>query len=108
MTTSTLLSASPEAITLQRTPIITFGYVIQVFFSLLIVLALIYLIAKYVLPRFKLSSTGKLIKVRDRVYLEPQVSAYLLQVGKNTWLVVASNKQVTRIDKIDEESLPAE
>ncbi len=62
MTASTLLSASPEALAFQRTPIITFGYVLQVFFSLLIVLAFIYFIAKYLLPRFKLTSTSKMIK----------------------------------------------
>ncbi|MFH1577218.1 MAG: flagellar biosynthetic protein FliO [Candidatus Margulisiibacteriota bacterium] len=96
-----------EALALQRTPIITFGYIMQVFFSLIIVMALLYLVAKYILPRMKLSATGKLIKIVDRVYLEPQVSAYILQVGKDAWLVVASNKQVTRIDKIEAESLPA-
>ncbi|MFC1571477.1 flagellar biosynthetic protein FliO [Candidatus Margulisiibacteriota bacterium] len=97
---------TPEALALQRTPIITFGYVMQVFFSLLVVLAFIYLIGRYVLPRLKVASTGKLIKILDRVYLEPQISAYILQVGKSAWLVVTSSKQVTRIDKIDE-SLPA-
>jgi len=96
---------TPEAIAFQRTPIITFGYVAQVFFSLLIVLAIIYLLAKFVLPRLKVNATGKMIKILDRLYLEPQVSAYLLQVGKSSWLIVTSNKSVTRIDKIDEESL---
>jgi flagellar biogenesis protein FliO len=96
-----------EAIAFQRTPIITFGYIMQVFFSLLIVLALIYFIAKYLLPRMKLSNTGKLIKILDRVYLEPQVSAYLLAAGRSAWLVVTSSKQVAKIDKVDLESLPA-
>lgn len=99
---------TPEALAFQRTPIITFGYVAQVFFSLLVVLALIYLIAKYLLPRFKLTSSSKLIKILDRVYLEPQVSAYLLKVGKATWLIVSSNKQATCIDKIEEENLTPE
>lgn len=93
---------TPEAIAFQRTPIITFGYVIQVFFSLLIVLAIIYLLARFVLPRLKVNATGKMIKILDRTYLEPQVSAYLLQVGKSAWLIVTSNKSVTRIDKIEE------
>jgi flagellar biogenesis protein FliO len=92
-----------EALAFQRTPIITFGYIMQVFISLLVVLAFIYLIAKYLLPRLKINATGKVIKVLDRVYLEPQVSAYILRVGKSAWLVVTSNKQVARIDKIDEE-----
>ncbi|MBN2057366.1 MAG: FliO/MopB family protein [Candidatus Saganbacteria bacterium] len=106
MTPSTLFAASPEALVLQRTPIVTFGYVMQVFFSLLVVLALLYFIARFVLPRMKLSSSGKLIKVLDRVYLEPQVSAYLLQVGRDAWLIAASNKNITRIDKVDLESPP--
>ena len=97
-----------EALAFQRTPIITFGYIMQVFFSLLVVLALIYFIAKYLLPRLKLSNAGKLIKILDRVYLEPQVTAYLLSVGKSAWLVVTSSKQIARIDKIDTESLPKE
>lgn len=92
---------TPEALALQRTPIITFGYIMQVFISLLVVLAFIYLIAKYLLPRMKIAATGKLIKILDRVYLEPQVSAYVLQVGKSAWLIVTSSKQVTRIDKVD-------
>ena len=94
---------TPEALALQRTPIITFGYIMQVFISLLVVLAFIYLIAKYLLPKMKIAATGKIIKVLDRVYLEPQVSAYVLKVGKTAWLVMTSSKQVARIDKIDEE-----
>ena len=94
---------TPEALALQRTPIITFGYIMQVFISLLVVLAFIYLIAKYLLPKMKIAATGKVIKVLDRVYLEPQVSAYVLKVGKTAWLVMTSSKQVARIDKIDEE-----
>ncbi|MFC1637583.1 hypothetical protein ACFL1W_01040 [Candidatus Margulisiibacteriota bacterium] len=94
-----------EAFAFQRTPIITFGYIMQVFISLLVVLAFIYLIAKYLLPRLKITATGKLIKVLDRIYLEPQVSAYILRVGKSAWLVMTSHKQIARIDKIEEESL---
>ncbi len=94
---------TPEALALKTAPIITFGYIMQVFISLLVVLAFIYLIAKYLLPRMKIASTGKLIKVLDRAYLEPQVAAYVLSVGKSAWLIVTSSKQVARIDKIDEE-----
>jgi len=94
---------TPEALTLQRTPIITFGYIMQVFISLLVVLAFIYLAARFLLPRMKIASTGRLIKVLDRAFLEPQVAAYVLQVGKSAWLIVTSSKQIARIDKIDEE-----
>ena len=94
-----------EAIHFQTTPVITFGYIMQVVLSLLIVLAFIYLISKYIMPRMKESSGGKIIKVLDRIYLEPQVSAYILKAGKSAWLVAISNKQVTRIDKIEESEL---
>ena len=93
---------SPEALTLQPVPIITFGYIMQVFISLLIVLAFIYLIAKYLLPKMKMASTGKFIKIIDVAYLEPQVAAYILKAGKNSWLVAVSNKNIVKIDKIEE------
>jgi flagellar biogenesis protein FliO len=93
-----------EALALQTTPIITFGYIMQVFISLLVVLAFIYVIGRFLLPRLKTTTTGKLIKILDRVYLEPQVAAYILKVGKSAWLIVTSSKQIARIDKIEEES----
>jgi flagellar biogenesis protein FliO len=92
---------SEETIAFQSAPIITFGYVMQVFISLLVVLALIYVIAKYIMPRMKTSPSGRLIKVLEHIYLEPQVSAYILSVAKASWLVVVSNKQVTKIDKVE-------
>ena len=94
-----------ESLVLQTSPIITFGYVMQVLFSLAIVIAFIFLIAKFLLPRIKLTAPGRLIQVVDRVILEPQVSAYILKVGKSAWLVVTSSKSVTKIDKIEEESV---
>ncbi|MDD5383015.1 MAG: flagellar biosynthetic protein FliO [Candidatus Margulisbacteria bacterium] len=94
---------TPETIALQHTPIITFGYVMQVIISLLVVLAFIYLAAKFILPKMKISTSGKLIKILDHIYLEPQVSAYILQVGKKAWLVVASSKNVEMISEIEVE-----
>lgn len=93
-----------EALPLQHTPIITFGYIMQLFISLLIVMALIYITARFVLPKLKTTSTGNIIKILDRVYLEPQVSAYVLKAGKDSWLIVTSSKQIARIDKIEVES----
>ncbi|MFH1386178.1 MAG: flagellar biosynthetic protein FliO [bacterium] len=92
-----------ETLVLQSSPIITTGYIMQVFLSLLIVVALIYVGAKYLLPKFKVDSRSKLIKIVDRVYLEPQVSAYILKVGKKAWLLAVSNKQITKIDQVEEE-----
>lgn len=94
---------SSEALVLQSSPIISVGYVMQVLISLAIVIAFIYVIAKFVLPRMKVTSPGNLIQVLDRVMLEPQVTAYVIKVKKNSWLVVTSSKSVTRIDKLEDE-----
>lgn len=92
--------ATPEA--LKGPSLITFPYLVQLFFSLLIVFGLIYIMARYLLPKLKISTKGRLIQVVDKVGLEPQVSAYILKVGKQSWLVVVSNKQVARIDRLEE------
>jgi len=96
---------TPEALVLQRSPIITLGYIMQVLISLAIVLAIIYVMARFLLPKLKINATGRMIQVLDRVMLEPQVSAYIIKVGKSAWLIATSNKQIAKIDKIEEESL---
>jgi len=90
-----------EAPTLGTTPLVTFGYLVQVFFSLLIVFGLIYLTARYILPRFQISAKGRIIQVVDRVGLEPQVSAYILKVGQTSYLAVVSAKGLA-IEKLGE------
>lgn len=91
-----------ESVALEHTPVITFGYVMQVFLSLLIIIAFIYVVAKFLLPKLKAVGVGgKFIQIVDRVYLEPQVSAYILKVGKTSWLIAVSNKQITRIDRLE-------
>lgn len=92
---------TPEAFYFQSAPIMTFGYVMQVIISLLVVLGFIWLSAKYLLPKLKVSDSGKLIKILDRAYLEPQVTAFLLRVGDKAWLVGISNKNIALIDKIE-------
>jgi flagellar biogenesis protein FliO len=94
---------TPEALTLQTSPIITFGYVMQIIFSLAVIVAFIYVIGRFVLPKLKITPTGKIIQVVDRAFLEPQVSAWILKVGKKAWLVVISNKQVAKIDEVEVE-----
>jgi len=91
-----------EALVLQTSPIITFGYVVQVIFSLLIVIVLIYLCAKFLLPKLKFGSNGRYLKIIDRVYLEPNVCAYILSIGKASWLVISSHKNIAKVDRIDE------
>jgi flagellar biogenesis protein FliO len=89
-----------EALALQSSPIITAGYVMQVLFSLVVVVALIVVIARFLLPRLNIASTGKIVQVADRVMLEPQVSAYVLKVKDRAWLVVASSKNVASLGEV--------
>lgn len=92
-----------ETLALQASPIVTVGYLMQVLFSLAVVLALIFVIAKYLLPKLRVSTVGRVIQVVDRVMLEPQVTAYILKVGKRSWLVVASNKAVESVAEVSAE-----
>ena len=91
-----------EALTLNQAPIVTFGYIMQVFFSLLVVLGIIYLSAKYVLPRLQVKRKGSIIELEDRIGLEPQVSAYIIRAENKRWLIMVSNKNVTVVDKLEE------
>lgn len=92
-----------ETLALQASPIVTVGYLMQVLFSLAVVLALIFVIAKYLLPKLRVATVGRVISVVDRVMLEPQVTAYILKVGKKAWLVVASNKAVQSVAEVSAE-----
>lgn len=92
---------TPEVITVGRSPLITFGYIIQLLVSLAIVVGLIYVAAKYLTPKLSLGSTGQLIKIKDRIFLEPQVSAYIISAQDKNYLIVVSNKGVTLIDKLE-------
>jgi len=90
-----------EALVLQKTPIVTFGYIIQVALSLAIVLALIYICAKYLLPRLKLTPKGNTFEVTDRMGLEPQVTLYRIKSNKTEYVVAVSSKNVALLDKIE-------
>ena len=94
--------ASTE-MTLKGSPILTIGYIFQVFISLLIVIGIIYLCAKYVLPRLQITSSSRLIEVVDRMGLEPQVTAFIIKVRNKSWLIVSSKGSVAVVDKIDTE-----
>jgi len=91
-----------EAVPVRGGAIITMGYLVQLLFSLLIVFGLIYLTAKYVLPKLNIASRGKMIEVLDRVGLEPGVAAYVIKAGGRSFLVAASNKNVQLLSEIDE------
>ncbi|MFA5113716.1 MAG: hypothetical protein WC529_05420 [Candidatus Margulisiibacteriota bacterium] len=92
-----------EALVLSSSPIMTVGYLMQVILSLAIVLGLIFVIARYLLPRLKVAPGGKLIQVADRVMLEPQLTAYVLKVKGKSWLVVAGSKGVAAVGEVEAE-----
>lgn len=87
--------------TVSSTPIITIGYIMQLFLSLLVVIGLIYITAKFLLPKIKTSTKSNYITVVDKIVLEPQVSSYIIKVKNISWLIVISNKQVAKIDKLE-------
>lgn len=104
MTGSSFAQENPatiEAAYLKGSPIITISYLFQLFLSLLIVFGLMYVIAKYVLPKIKTSTSGEFIRVIDRVGLEPQVGAYIIKVKDSSWLVIISNKNVSVVSKLE-------
>lgn len=94
-----------EALVLQKTPVVTIGYIMQVVISLVIVLGLIYLVAKYLLPKLQVTPKGKHIEVVDRIGLEPQVTAYTIKVGSFSYAIVVSNKNTVLLDKFKEGEL---
>jgi flagellar biogenesis protein FliO len=96
---------TPEALVLQSSPIMTAGYLMQVLVSLAIVVGLIYVIARFFLPKLKAPGSGRLIQVLDRVLIEPQVAAYIIKVGRQSWLIAAGGKNVTKIADLGEEPL---
>lgn len=94
------LLVSPEVVR-AGSPLVTMGYIFQLIISLALVIGLIFFSAKYLLPKLQLPSQGSLIKITDRMGLEPQVSAYIISVHDRSYLVVVSNKGVTLIDKLE-------
>ncbi len=87
----------------SSSPIISIGYIMQLFFSLLVVFGLIYVSAKFVMPKLQTPTSTSNMKVLDRIMLEPQVTAYILKAGKSSYLIVASNKSASLISKLEED-----
>lgn len=92
-----------EALVLRSSPIVTAGYVMHLVVSLAVVVGLIYIIARFVLPKMKAAGSGRVIQVVDRVLIEPQVAAYILKIGSKSWLVASSNKNIAKIADLGEE-----
>ena len=104
MITLEALSAVKETpLILEKSPVVTFGYLVQVSLSLAIVLGLIYLTSKYLLPKLQANLTSKMISVKDRLTLEPQVSIYIVKVGSKNYVLASSNKTVTLLDTLKED-----
>ncbi|NQU18404.1 MAG: FliO/MopB family protein [Candidatus Saganbacteria bacterium] len=91
--------STAEALTFQRTPIVTFGYIMQVIISLAIVLGLIYVSSKFLLPRLKFSPKGRLIEMVERIGLEPGLSIYVVRVKDKNYILAAGQKGVALLDK---------
>jgi len=92
---------SPETLTVGRSPLVTAGYIFQLIISLAIVIGFIFFVARYLLPKLQLPSQSSIIQIKDRVGIEPQVSAYVISAYGKSYLVVVSNKSVALIDKIE-------
>ena len=94
---STLEASSQNA----SSSAITFGYIIQLLFSLAVVFGLIYIGSKYFLPKLQMPSKSRQIEVVDRIGLEPQVTSYIIKAQGSSYLIVVSNKNICRIDKLE-------
>ena len=99
--------STAEALSLKSTPIITFGYIMQVILSLAIVLGLLYISSRYILPRFRIATGSKMIEIVERTGLEPGLSAYILKVKRKLYLIALSQKNAVLLDKFEEGELKA-
>ncbi len=98
---SPMIASSAEAMPVSGSPLVTVGYIFQLIISLAVVIGLIYFSARYILPKIQLPSTGRMIEIKDRIGLEPQVSAYIISAQGKSYLIVVSAKGVTLIDKLE-------
>jgi len=94
--------ATNTAVSSVSSAAVSIGYVVQLFFSLVVVLGFLYLTAKYLLPKIKTSNKSEHIAIADRLVVEPQVTLYIVKAAKKSWLISVSNKAVTVIDKFEE------
>lgn len=94
--------ATTEAITFQKTPIVTFGYIMQVLISLAIVLGILYISSKYLLPRMKFSPKGRFVEIVDRIGLEPGLAVYIIRVKNKQYVLAAGQKGTTLLDSLEE------
>lgn len=96
------LNPTLESLKLTHTPIVTFSYIMQILFSLLVVLGIFYVASRYVLPKLQFKNKGTELELEDRLGLEPQVSAYVIKRKNKRWLIAVSSKNITVVDKLEE------
>jgi flagellar biogenesis protein FliO len=82
-------------------PLDTVSYLFKLIVTLSIMIGFLYYAAKYILPKIQIPSQGKLIEIKDRIGLEPQVSVYIITVQGKDYLIAVSAKGVTLIDKLE-------
>ncbi len=81
-------------------PVISVGYIVQLVFSLAVVLGFLYVTAKYLLPKMQTGTKSRQIEIIDKLVIEPQVSSYIIKAGGNAYLIMVNSKATTLIDKI--------
>ena len=96
------LLATAETIAFQKTPLVTFGYIMQVLISLSIVLGLLWVSSKYLLPRLNFTPKGRMIEVIDRIAIEPGLSAYVLKAKNKNYFIVSGQKGTVLLDAFEE------
>lgn len=74
--------------------------------SLLFVLGLIFILAKFLLAKSPTYGPKKNFFIFDRVSLEPQVSLYLVKVAQKIFLIGVGGKRVVLIESLRAENFP--
>jgi flagellar biogenesis protein FliO len=81
-------------------PVISVGYIVQLIFSLAVVVGFLYVTAKYLLPKMQTGTKSKQIEITDKLVIEPQVSSYVIKAGGNSYFIIVNSKTTTLIDKL--------
>ncbi len=93
--------SSAEAYSQSGSSAVSFGYIIQLVFSLAVVFGFIYLAAKYFLPKLQPGIKGKYLEVTDKLVIEPSVTAYILKTGKSQHTVIIAGRTATVLGKVE-------
>ena len=72
------------------------------FFSLAIILGLIFLIKKWLLPKWVKTPSTKRIQILSKTFLDPQMIAILIGFEQKRWLVLSGRNGFTVLDQFEE------